>query len=69
MDNFLKSRKQPESNKNIIRSEEEDNREMGCQHSSDEAGSKASLHMGISVTAFSSTFEKSTLLGGIKLAD
>lgn len=42
---------------------------MDCQHSFNETGSKASLHIEISVIAFSSALEKSTLLGGIKLAD
>lgn len=42
---------------------------MDCQHSSNETGSKASLHIEVSVIAFSSTLEKSSLLGRIQLAD
>lgn len=59
---------QSESKENVIRSKDND-REVECQHSFHETGSKASLHIEISVIAFSSPLEKSALLERIKLAD
>lgn len=57
-----------QSESNVIRSKDND-REVDCQHSFHEAGSKASLHIEIPVIAFSFPLEKSALLERIKLAD